>query len=241
MALFSHAASLPGIHPVGVAVHIGSQVTTLPPYRAAYAKVASLVQELRAGGHALDRIDCGGGLGIAYRDGPALSLEAFAGCLRTVLGPLGLRLMIEPGRWLVGPAGVLLATVVLTKGTVRPLLVLDAAMNDLVRPAMYDSWHGIVPLSPVAAVARPLLSDVVGPVCESSDRFATSRDLPPLAAGGRVAILDAGAYGAVMSSTYNARPLAAIALVDGSRWTTIRARQPMHSLWAGEHVPAWLT
>jgi diaminopimelate decarboxylase len=147
--------------------------------------------------------------------------------------------MMEPGRWLVGPAGLLLSSVVLTKADER-FLVIDAAMNDLVRPAMYEAWHAIVPLHPGRAIgaARPV--DVVGPVCESGDIFARTRALPALAAGDRVAILDAGAYGAVMSSTYNARPLAPIALVDGARWAVIRARQTHEQLWAAERVPDFL-
>ena len=138
---------------------------------------------------------------------------------------LDVRLVMEPGRWLVGPAGVLLASVVLVKQTPGSrFVVLDAAMNDLVRPAMYDAWHGIVPVSPVDAVAPVGPADVVGPVCESGDTFARSRLLPPLAPGARVAILDAGAYGSVMSSTYNARPVAAEVMVDGSNWSVIRDR-----------------
>jgi diaminopimelate decarboxylase len=148
---------------------------------------------------------------------------------------------VEPGRWLAGPAGVLLASVVLVKrerGT--RFVVLDAAMNDLVRPSMYDAWHGIVPVSAVAAVGPTFPADIVGPVCETGDTFARNRMLPDLAPHARVAILDAGAYGSVMSSTYNARPLAAEAMVDGDRWAVIRDRQPYEALWAGERVPEWL-
>ena len=181
-------------------------------------------------------MDCGGGLGIGYGDEPAASPEAFAGALRQAFGGMGLRLMTEPGRWLVGPAGVLLSSVVLTKAGDR-FMVLDAAMNDLVRPAMYDAWHGIVPLSPGNGGAATRAIDVVGPVCETGDTFARGREMVPVAAGGRVAILDVGAYGAVMSSTYNARPLAAMAMVDGDRWHVIRARQPVEALWAGETIP----
>jgi diaminopimelate decarboxylase len=147
--------------------------------------------------------------------------------------------MVEPGRWLVGPAGVLLASVVLVKGHER-FVVLDAAMNDLMRPAMYDAWHGIVPLAGGNALGAPERVDVVGPVCESSDTFARARLLPRLAPGARVALLDAGAYGAVMSSTYNARPKPPIALVDGDRWAVIRERQLHTELWAGERVPEFI-
>ncbi len=242
VALYRHAATLPGVTPVGIALHIGSQIGSLAPYRAAYARAAALVGALRAAGQTVDSVDCGGGLGIGYGDLPGLSVSAFAGVLRAAFGGLGVRLMVEPGRWLVGPAGVLLAGVTLVKATGGGhFTVLDAAMNDLVRPAMYDAWHGIAPLSAAAARRDPALTDVVGPVCESGDTFARRRSLPPLLAGERVAILDAGAYGAVMSSTYNARPLAPIAMVDGERWAAIRARQSMASLWGGESIPDFVT
>ncbi len=239
VALYAHAATLPGIQPVGLALHIGSQILSVAPYRAAYARAAELVHGLRARGLAIERLDCGGGLGIGYGDEPGAPVAAFAGMLKASLGNLGVRLMLEPGRWLVGSAGVLLAGVVLVKGHGR-FVVLDAAMNDLMRPAMYDAWHGIVPVAaadlhgPVAPV------DVVGPVCESSDIFARARALPLLRAGATVAILDTGAYGAVMSSTYNARVLAPIAMVDGTDWAVIRDRQDYAAMWAGERVPAFL-
>jgi len=240
-AVYARAANLPGVEPVGLALHIGSQITTIAPYRAAYARTADLVRALRAAGHTVSRVDCGGGLGIGYRDDPGASPTAFAGALRATFSNLGVALIVEPGRWLVGPAGVLLAGVVLVKEAGRRFVVLDAAMNDLVRPAMYDAYHGIVPLSPVDAVAPVSPADIVGPICETGDTFARDRSLPALAAGARVAILDAGAYGAVMSSTYNARPLPPIALVDGDRWATIRERQTHAALWAGERIPDFLT
>jgi len=240
-ALYARAAGLPGLRPIGVALHIGSQILTMAPYRAAYARAADMVRALRAAGHTVDSVDCGGGLGIPYRGEPAPGPEALAGAIRAALGDLNVQVAIEPGRWLVGPAGVLLASVVLTKSTGgRRFMVLDAAMNDLLRPAMYDSWHGIVPLGAVDAVAPTAAVDVVGPVCETSDTFALARALPALAPHARVAILDTGAYGAVMSSTYNARPLAAQVLVDGARWSVIRPRQPVEALWADEQVPDWL-
>ena len=237
--LYAHAASLPGIEPVGIALHIGSQILSFAPYRAAYARAAELVRDLRAAGQRVARVDCGGGLGIGYRDDPGASPTAFAGALRRAFAELDVELMVEPGRWLVGPAGLLLSSVVLTKADGK-FVVIDAAMNDLVRPAMYDAWHAIVPLSAGNAVGAVRPVDVVGPVCESGDTFARARALPALAAGDRVAILDAGAYGAVMSSTYNARPLAAIALVDGPRWAVIRPRQGVSDLWAMERVPDFL-
>ena len=237
-ALYARAATLPGIRPVGIATHIGSQILSLAPYRAAYARMADLVRTLRAAGQTVDSVDCGGGLGIGYRDEPGLNPAALAGALRASFGNLDVKLMLEPGRWLVGPAGLLLASVVLVKRTQgRRFIVLDAAMNDLVRPAMYDSWHGIVPLSPIAARAATSPADIVGPVCETGDTFARARAMPEVAAGDFVALLDAGAYGAVMSSTYNARPLAAAAMVDGERWAVIRPRQALRDLWASETVP----
>ena len=236
--LYARAARLPGIEPVGLALHIGSQILSMAPYRVAYGIAAELVRALRARGLTVDRVDCGGGLGLGYGAEPEASPEAFAGALRSAFDGLDVSLIVEPGRWLVGPAGVLLAGVTLVKATDRRVfVVLDAAMNDLIRPSMYDAWHGIVPLSPVVARAATRTVDVVGPVCESGDTFARQRRLPALEAGARVAILDAGAYGAVMSSTYNARARAPIALIEGGAWSTIRVRQELHDLWAGELVP----
>lgn len=237
--LYARACSLPGIRPVGLAMHIGSQVLALAPYRSAFARIADLVADLRRQGLPVDAVDCGGGLGIPYRNEPAPGPAGLAAAIEAAFRGLDLRLAIEPGRWLVGPAGALLASVVLVKQTPGTrFVVLDAAMNDLVRPAMYDAWHGIVPVS-AADAARPAEpATVVGPVCESGDTFARSRSLPPLSADARVAILDAGAYGAVMSSTYNARPLAAEAWVDGGRWSVIRDRQPVEALWARERLPS---
>jgi len=238
--LYGRAAALPGIAPVGLAVHIGSQVMGMAPYRAAYARIAALVRALRAERFCVSRVDCGGGLGIVYRNEPAALPEALAGAIATTLRGLDVALIVEPGRWLVGPAGLLLASVILVRQSEPRLVVLDAAMNDLIRPAMYDAWHGIVPVSPVDAAQPATPADIVGPVCETADTFARSRALPPLAADAVVAILDAGAYGAVMSSTYNARPLAAQALVDGERLAVIRARQPHTALWQAEQVPDFL-
>ena len=185
--LYAHAAGLPGIVPVGIALHIGSQILSMAPYRAAYARAAELICTLRARGLAVTRMDCGGGLGIGYMDEAAASPTAFAGALRASFAGLDVELMVEPGRWLVGPAGVLLASVTLTKGILdrgdARFMVLDAAMNDLVRPAMYDAWHGIVPLAAGNAVGAATPVDVVGPVCESGDTFARGRLLPALPAG----------------------------------------------------------
>jgi diaminopimelate decarboxylase len=238
VGVYARAVALPGVEPVGLALHLGSQILSTAPYRAAFACAAELVRALRARGLAVRGMDCGGGLGIAYRDEAELSPVALAGALRAAFGGWDLELMVEPGRWLVGPAGVLLAEVVRVKS--GRIVVLDAAMNDLIRPALYDAWHGLVPLAAGDAVGMAAPLDVVGPVCENSDTFARGRFLPLPLPGARMAVLDAGAYGAVMSSTYNARPLAPIAMVDGDRWAVIRPRQKLADLWAGERVPDFL-
>lgn len=242
LPLYTRMASLPGIRPIGIATHIGSQITDgMSAYRAAYARLAEMVHALRAHNLPVERVDCGGGLGIPYRDEAAPTPEALAGAIKATLGGLGIPVMLEPGRWLVGPAGFLLASVVLQKrGAARRFLVLDAAMNDLLRPAMYEAWHGIVPVSPLARTAALSSADIVGPVCESGDTFAKGRLMPEMAPGDLVAILDAGAYGAVMSSTYNARPLAAEVLVDGARAALVRVRQTHEDLLASQRLPEWL-
>lgn len=240
-SLYARAAALPGIEPAGLALHIGSQILSMLPYQAAFRRTAELIRTLRASGLAVRTVDCGGGLGIGYRDEPTPAPDAFAAAIGSAFGGLDLQLAVEPGRWLAGPAGLLLTAVVLMKSSGgRRFVVLDAAMNDLLRPAMYDAWHGMVPVAAADAVGPAIACDVVGPVCETGDTFARGRALPALHAKSRLAILDAGAYGSVMSSTYNARPLAAEVLVDGDRWSVIRARQDVEALWAGETVPDWL-
>ena len=182
-------------------------------------------------------LDLGGGLGIGYGDEPGISLAAFASVVKKEVGGLDVELLMEPGRYLVGPAGLLLASVILEKQGAKRFVVLDAAMNDLMRPAMYDAWHGILPVSAVQLRAPRAPADVVGPICESADSFATGRDLPSMPPGARVAILDAGAYGAVMSSTYNARPRAAAVLIEGGKFHLITPRQTIENLWADELLP----
>jgi diaminopimelate decarboxylase len=236
-ALYAHAAGLPFIQPAGIALHIGSQILSPGPYAAAYGKAASLIRALRAAGQDVETLDLGGGLGIGYRDEPGLSLPAFAATVKRETADLGVRLILEPGRYLLGPAGLLLASVILEKhGGAKRFVVLDAAMNDLLRPALYDSWHGILPVSPVDYLRPAMPADIVGPVCETGDTFATSRCLPEFCAGARVAILDAGAYGAVMSSPYNARPRAAAVLIDAGAARLITPRQQVEDLWAHEIV-----
>jgi diaminopimelate decarboxylase len=220
VALYRRAADLTGIRPVGLATHIGSQILSLAPYRAAYARLAELVRALRADGLQVGTIDCGGGLGIPYRDEPAPLPAALAGAIHGALHDLNVRIVLEPGRWLVGPAGVLVASVILAKHA--------------------QGSRFIVLVAAVDAVAPVAPADVVGPVCESGDTFARDRMLPALASGARVAILDAGAYGSVMSSAYNARPMAAEVMVNGSEWSVIRERDSHADLWRAERMPHWL-
>jgi diaminopimelate decarboxylase len=186
----------------------------------------------------VDVLDLGGGLGIGYQDEPGISLPAYAAMVKRETAGLDVQLMLEPGRYLLGPAGLLLTAVILekTSGDKR-FIILDAAMNDLLRPALYGAWHGILPVSPVDFLKPPSLADVVGPVCETGDSFAAARALPPLKPGARAAILDAGAYGAVMSSPYNARPRAAAVLIDGGKFHLITPRQSLDDLWSHEIIP----
>ena len=244
-ALYAHGASLPGIRMVGLAVHIGSQIMGMRAYAAAYARLAELVVHLRGQGLAVDTMDCGGGLGIPYASEPAVLPRAWAATIGRAFGQLRLHLTIEPGRWLTGPAGLLLASVVRTRraGMKRPIVVLDAGMGDLLRPALYGAWHGIVPVGPAALAAAGEHADIAGPICESSDFFAHDRVFTALPDGAVVAILDSGAYGSVMSSTYNARPLAPLVLIDSrlpGGQALVRARPGVASLWAGEHLPTGL-
>jgi diaminopimelate decarboxylase len=221
-------------------VHIGSQISNLSGYRAAYARLAEIARALLAAGHAIPRLDCGGGLGIPYLGQPVPSPADYAAVLRETLGALPMPKMFEPGRWLVGPAGLLLASVVLEKvNDSHRFVILDAAMNDLVRPSMYGAWHGILPVGADVFDAPLAAADVVGPVCESGDRFAKARLLPALAAGERVAFLDAGAYGSVMSSTYNGRPLAAEVLVKDGEWAIVRERQAIEDIFKTERLAPW--
>jgi diaminopimelate decarboxylase len=239
--LYAAAARLPGIRPVGVAVHIGSQLTDLAPFRAAFERVATLVSALRQDGHDIGRLDLGGGVGIVYRNERPPDLADYAAMVRSVTGNLGCHLMLEPGRALVGNAGVLVTRIIYVKqGLHRRFLVVDAAMNDLIRPALYDAWHGIGPVVEPAAEASHDLYDVVGPVCETGDTFALQRPLPPMEADDLMAILSAGAYGAVMASTYNTRPLVPEVLVNGTGHAVIRPRPSLESLLEADRMPDWL-
>jgi diaminopimelate decarboxylase len=240
-AVFARARSMPWVDLRGVAVHIGSQLLDLAPYRDAYRRVADLVTQLRGQGHVIDRIDLGGGLGLSYRGEPRPSLDDYAAIVAGTVGGLGCALTIEPGRSLVGDAGLLVSRVVYVKeGKTRRFLILDAGMNDLLRPALYDAYHEIVPVRAPAPGAATSPYDVVGPICESGDTFAKGRLLPPLAAGDLVAFENAGAYGAAMASTYNGRPLTAEVMIFGSRFALIRNRPHFERMIAGEELPPWL-
>lgn len=240
--LFRHAAALPGIDLVGIAVHIGSQLTSLAPYRVAFHRVAEMARGLRAEGIRLRRIDFGGGLGIAYRNEVPPDVGAYAALIAEVVDDLDCEVLVEPGRRIAGPAGVLLARVVRVKETPhKRFVIVDAAMNDLIRPAMYDAWH---PLYPVREPAPdPVLhpADVVGPVCESTDILAAQRALPPLVEGDLIAVGAAGAYGAAMASEYNARPLVPEVLLRDGRWAVVRRRPTYDEMLALEQFPDWLS
>ncbi len=241
-AVYARAAELPGVEVIGVDVHIGSQITELAPFEAAFHRVAELTAVLRADGHAIRRIDLGGGLGIPYQRSnaaPPLPFD-YGALIRRTVGGLDAELVVEPGRLIVGNAGVLVSRVVFRKrGADRTFLILDAAMNDLARPAMYDAWHDIEPVAEPAPDAPLEPVDVVGPICESTDTFARGRLLPPLEPGDLVAFRSAGAYGASMASEYNARPLAPEVLVSGDRFAIVRRRPTYDEMMSREHIPDW--
>jgi len=241
--LYRQAAAMAGIRVQGIDVHIGSQITDLAPFAAAFARITDLVRRLREDGIAITTVDLGGGLGVPYaRAGDAPPDPASYGALvQRFVGDLGCRVIVEPGRLIAANAGVLMARVVLVKETVhRRFVVLDAGMNDLMRPALYDAAHEIVPIREPAAEGARITADVVGPVCETSDVFLRDACLPPLAAGDLVAIRSAGAYGASMASAYNARDLAPEVLVRDSRWAVVRARITWRDLMAYEPLAPWL-
>jgi diaminopimelate decarboxylase len=242
VAAYRLARELPGIEPVGLAVHLGSQLVELEPYRRAFVRVAGLVRELRAKGLAVNRIDLGGGLGIRYRAECPPELNSYARLVREIFGSAGLALTFEPGRLLAGPAGLLVTRVIYVKqGAAKRFVIVDSAMNDLIRPALYEAWHDILPVHRPAVDASLAPADVVGPVCETGDTFALDRDLPPIAEGDLVAFTAAGAYGAVMSSTYNSRPLVPEVLVDGTRFDVVRARPSYDDMLSLDTIPDWLS
>jgi diaminopimelate decarboxylase len=239
--VYAMASRLAGVEPVGVHLHIGSQIMSLAPFEAAYQRGADLVRQLRADGIPIRRLDLGGGMGVRYRGDARLDIAAYANLVREITSDLDVDLLLEPGRYLVAEAGAMLAKVIYMKeGDERPFAILDAGMNDLIRPALYDAYHDILPLKEPAPGVERQPTDVVGPICESSDIFARGRTLPPLEAQDLVAFLSAGAYGAVMASDYNARPLAAEVLVEGGRFSVIRPRLEPIDRFQDERLPDWL-
>jgi diaminopimelate decarboxylase len=242
VALYARAQTMKGIRPVGLAVHIGSQLTDLAPYRETFGRIATLVRRLRADGHEVTHLDLGGGLGIVYRNETPPTPAAYGAVVREVIAPLGCAIAIEPGRSLVGNAGVLLTRVIYVKqGTARRFVIVDAAMNDLARPTLYDAYHDIVTVAAPPAGAPVAPVDVVGPVCETGDTFAVGRPLAPAKAGDLLAIMTAGAYGAAMASTYNARPLVPEVLVHGGRFAEVRPRQDYDMMVKSDAMPPWLS
>jgi len=240
LASYAAARDLPGLDVQGVAVHIGSQLTDLKPLEAAFVKVGALIASLREAGHDIRTADLGGGLGVPYDPSQPLppSPAEYGAMVTRVTQGWDVRLMFEPGRLIVGNAGVLLSQVVRVKqGAQAPFVIVDAAMNDLLRPSLYDAWHDIRAVHPKGDRAA---ANVVGPVCETGDTFAMHRDMDVVAAGDLVAFMTAGAYGATMASTYNSRALTPEVLVSGDRWAVVRARPPIEALIEGDSIPAWV-
>lgn len=239
---YAAASRLPNIEPVGIAVHIGSQIMRIDPLRAAWEKVIGLARRLRERGFAISRVDFGGGLGVPYKDSEEPDSPAlYARHAREVLGNLDVRLIIEPGRLIAGNAGVLISRVEYVKERDgRTFVILDAGMNDLMRPALYGAHHEVLPVRTPAMGAPRRAVDLVGPICESTDRFAKDRPMPPLEEGDLVAFMTAGAYGATLSSQYNSRPLVAEALVRGDACAVVRRRPTFEEMIALERAPDWI-
>ncbi len=240
LEIFQMARALPGLNPITVACHIGSQLTELTPYRAAFEKLAETVTMLRDEGFNIRRVDCGGGLGVPYYEDETPSPSAYAEVVKEILRPLDVELMFEPGRLICANAGVLLAkTLFVKRGDARRFVILDAAMNDLIRPAMYEGFHGLKTVIERGPDAELSPADIVGPVCETGDTFARDRMLPEISDGELVAFTSAGAYGAVMASTYNSRLLVPEVLVRGSEYAVIRPRQSFEELLAADRMAEW--
>lgn len=241
--LYALAARLPGIAVTGIHMHIGSQITDLAPFRLAFTLMAELATDLRADGHALSHLDMGGGLGVPYKlnDAPPPHPSDYAQVVRETVGHLGLKVMFEPGRLIVANAGVLVSRVLYVKrGAEKTFVIVDAAMNDLIRPTLYEAHHDILPVS--ASAGQPThIVDIVGPVCETGDYLAKARALPPLAEGDLVAIMTVGAYGATQSSTYNSRLLVPEVLVRSNRYAVVRPRPDYADLIGLDRLPDWLT
>jgi diaminopimelate decarboxylase len=242
-AVYAHAARLPGIAVSGVDMHIGSQITDVAPFDAAFALLAELVVTLRTDGHIIDHVDVGGGLGIPYRldNAPPPLPDAYAEVVRRHIGPLGTKLVLEPGRLIAGNAGILLTRVLYVKtGGAKTFVIVDAGMNDLIRPTLYDAHHDIWPVREAAPDAPHVTADVVGPVCETGDYLALGRSLPTLQPGDLVAVMTAGAYGATQASTYNTRALVPEVLVKGAEMAVVRPRLDIEALIALDRPAPWL-
>lgn len=241
--LYAKAAKLPGIKVAGVHMHIGSQITDLKPFRDAFTLMRELVGELRRAGHAIEHLDMGGGLGVPYHSGNDIppSPQAYADVVRATVGDLGLKIALEPGRMIVANAGVLVSRVIYAKpGSDKTFTIVDAAMNDLIRPTLYEAEHEIWPVNEAAASKAPIVQDVVGPVCETGDYLALNRKLPPFASGDLIAFMTTGAYGAAMSSTYNTRLLVPEVLVKGGDYAVVRPRPSFDDLIGFDRMPEWL-
>ena len=242
-AVYKRAATLPGIKVAGVDMHIGSQITDLDPFDNAFTLLAEFVRTLRGDGHTISHVDLGGGLGIPYLDDnePPPHPDAYAKMVKRATRDLDCRLIFEPGRLIVGNAGILVTRVLFVKhGEAKNFVVVDAAMNDLIRPTLYEAHHEIKPVAEPRASARRIRADVVGPVCESGDFLALHRDLAEPAAGALLAVMSAGAYGAVQAGTYNTRPLVPEVLVKGAEWAVVRPRLEVDQLIALDRMPDWL-
>ena len=241
--VYARARSLPGIIVTGVDMHIGSQIVDLQPFDDAFALLADFVGVLRADGHTIDHVDLGGGLGIPYRrdNEPPPSPEAYAEVVRRRTKMLGCALFLEPGRLIVGNAGVLVTSVIYVKnGPGKTFVIVDAAMNDLIRPTLYDAHHEILPVMEAPPSAPRLKVDVVGPVCESGDYLALNREIAEVAAGDLLAVMSAGAYGAVQAGAYNSRLLVPEVLVNGADYAVVRARPSYEDLIGLDKIPPWL-
>ena len=241
--LYAEAAKLPGIKISGIHMHIGSQITDLAPFRDAFRLLADLARDLMANGVALEHLDIGGGLGIPYRGANDIppTPDEYAAVVKEVLGGLGLKLILEPGRMIVGNAGVLVTKVIYVKeGNDKTFTIVDGAMNDLIRPTLYEAYHDVWPVTEARSDMSPIQQDIVGPVCETGDFLAEDRALPPVEPGDLLAVMTAGAYGAVMSSTYNSRPLVPEVLVNGDQFAVVRPRISYGDLIEADRIPPWL-
>ncbi|MDB5650436.1 MAG: lysA [Hyphomicrobiales bacterium] len=243
-AVYAEAAQLAGINVTGVDMHIGSQITDLQPFDDAFALLAEFVGTLRADGHVIDHLDLGGGLGIPYReseDPDSYHPERYAEIVRRHVRKLGCKLVFEPGRLLVGNAGVLVTEVIYVKsGDGRTFVIVDAAMNDLIRPTLYEAHHDVTPVVEPAAGTQTIVADIVGPVCETGDYLALGREMAEPKSGDLLAVMTAGAYGAVQAGTYNSRLLVPEVLVDGARWAVVRPRMSYEELIGLDRIPPWL-